>query len=199
MSRRSQKESDIVETAATVAVGAAAAYGVYKLFQSISKSPQQDAFVEQSSANQHHRDSAPSFGATVSNVIGNMQLAHSGFKLCETLLGALPQEEPQRTQSTHSSQPIQSARYPDPYQSDRASIPSRPCISGADVVEKVQALYGGYKLCQSLFGSDSSNSNASREPIFKAAAVIETEIQAEEALKKLKEYVDLPFFINIST
>lgn len=203
MSRRSERESDIVETAATIAVGAAAAYGCYKLYQSVSDSnrPQQ-VVVEESSMNSHRRDSPPqpSFGATVSNAIGGMQLAYTGSKLCESLLNAMQQEEPQRAQSNHSSQPIQSSLYPDLSQSER-SIPStrienkpsmsEPSSNGTKVMETMQALYGGYKLCQSLFGSKSSNSASGdyHQPKLRAV-VVETEKNANEALKNLEEYVD---------
>lgn len=209
MSRRSQKESDDVEKVATVAVGTAvgavAAYGCYKLCQSMfdSNRPQR---TEQPSVNSRNRDSPSSFGATVSNVIDSMQLAYNGMRLYETISEALPQEQPQRAQTTHSAHSpflypdLNPNRNPSRHvnlSTNNVNNPSgsRPSVSGADVVETMQALYSGYKLCQSLFGSDSSQSNsnvatcAHRQPIFRAV-VVETQQKAQEALKTLKKYVD---------
>lgn len=204
MSRRNPRESDIVETAATVAVGAAAVYGCYKLCQSIfdSKPAPQQINVRQSSADTHRRhDSSPSLGAKVSNAIDGMQLAYSGLKLCETVMDALPRDEPQRAQAARPLQSIHSPSYPHPIQSDQATSVlstrnesssrsvSAPKLSGEDVLNTMMAVHAGYKLCQSFFGSDTSNSNATtanRRPMARVA-VVETEAQSQEALKKLNE------------
>lgn len=207
MSQRKQKESDIVETAATIAVGAAAAYGCYKLYQTISESnppptSSQQVTVEQSSMNSSRRNDSPpsqSFGARVSNAIGGMQLANSGRKLCETMMDAMPQ----RAQSTQPLQSIHSTSYPHPVQSERPSSSTLnegsnrsvagPKLKGDDLLETMQAAYTGYKLCQSVFGnSDSANSSAvscnHRQPTI-GVAVVETDQQSQDALQKIKECV----------
>ena len=216
MSRRSQREPDIVETAATVAVGAAAAYGCYKLCESLFGPNQSQPSNVQSSANSiRHDPPPPSLGDTVSKAINGVSFAYNTFKLCETLLDALPQDDRQPTQSTRAPQPIQPALYPDLNRSDRVILPtrneasssfSRPSVSGAEVIETMSMLHDGYKLCKSIFGSDSSNSNSNlascdhHQPIT-TPTVVETVEKSQEALKKLKEYVFFVFFssFEIST
>lgn len=186
--RRKRKESDIVETAATVAVGAVAAYGCYKLCQSLFDTHTPRHNVHQSSANHHPQNSpSPSFGAAVSNAIGGVAAAHSGFKLCQSLLDALPVDEPQPIQAARPLQSMQAVRYPDVVQSHRHVIqPTRseyngrappPALTGENAIEALFALYGGYKLFQSVFGSSASD----------VVAVVDTTQKFQNALRQIRE------------
>lgn len=197
MDRRNQRNRDIVETAATVAAGAAAAYGCYKVCQSLfDNNNTSEHTVDEFSANQRRRNSPPSFGTTVSNIIGGMQLAHSGFKLCESLLEALPKEEPRPTPTSESSRSI---HYPDLTQyHDRAIQPTRnetsarPPLSGAELFGTMLDLYGEYRRCNSLLNSDDSSDDVNSSAFDgyqpnDCAVVVETSNESQKALKKIKE------------
>lgn len=200
MSRRNPKETEYVETAAKVAIGAAAAYGCYKLYQSVvdsnPSSPPHQVNVEQSSVNRSRsHDSlpppSPTLGAKVSNVIDGMHLA---------LRDAMPRDEfNQRNQST-PLQPLQSthpAAYPHPIQPDRPGFPAlddgshRNKSTTENLLETVQAAYSGFKLYHSVLGgSDSSN----HRQLTYRAVVVETDQQSQEALKQIKEWVFFDVF-----
>lgn len=216
MDRRKQKESDAVETAAKVAVGAAAAYGCYKLCQtifdskSVSAQSSQRATVEQSSMHP-----PPSLGDKVANVIDGMQLAYTGAKLCEAVMDALPRDDPpQRVQTTprplesvHSTlYPHLSSSYPHPIQPEQTILPaqreisnrgrympsvesstaSTPKLTGEDVVNAMKVMYTGYELFQSIFGTDSSDSTEASSNYRPNARVVVVETD-KQSLEALKK------------